>query len=118
MKVIYIAGPYDAMTGPGVRKNIERAREIAADCRRAGWVFYCPHTHTTGFDRFGDEPWNRWEGWMELDLAMLERYDAVLLIPGWEKSRGAKMERAHAQALGIPVFDFYKSGIPDPSEVG
>jgi len=117
VKLIYIAGPYGAMTPAGIKKNVARARDMAAACRGQGWFFICPHLNTTGFEKYTDEDWNTWEKWMEMDLAILERCDAVLLMPGWEKSDGARMERSHAIALGIPTFDFQLVGIPSPGLV-
>jgi hypothetical protein len=37
-------------------------------------------------------------------MAWLEVSDAVLLIEGWEKSKGTLAEIERAKALGIPVF--------------
>ena len=42
--------------------------------------------------------------WLEGDLEMLRRCDAVLVVPGWEKSSGTRAEIAEANACGIPVF--------------
>ena len=37
-------------------------------------------------------------------MAWLEASDAVLVIPGYEKSKGTLREIARAKELGIPVF--------------
>ena len=37
-------------------------------------------------------------------IVMLEKTDWVILIEGWEKSRGANLEIAVAKLLDIPVF--------------
>ena len=39
------------------------------------------------------------------DLALLATADAVALLPGWRKSRGANLELAVASSMGLPVFD-------------
>ena len=42
--------------------------------------------------------------WLEGDLEMMKRCDAVLMVPGWEKSQGAMIEYKVAINRGLPVF--------------
>lgn len=45
----------------------------------------------------------RWEGWMRADIKLLMAADGLALLPGWENSRGANIERSLAIALGFDV---------------
>lgn len=44
------------------------------------------------------------EWWLEADLELLSRCDAVLMLEGWEVLKRANAERLHALELGIPVY--------------
>ena len=49
---------------------------------------------------------DKYEEVLEFDLKVIEECaDVVLLLAGWEKSEGAKREKARAEELGIPVVD-------------
>ena len=43
-----------------------------------------------------------WETAMACDLAALRQACGVILLPGWEFSSGARLERSWARALGLP----------------
>lgn len=42
-----------------------------------------------------------WEDYMRACLPMLATCDYIYLLPGWEDSRGARLEKQIADALGI-----------------
>lgn len=46
-----------------------------------------------------------WEQFMIADLGLLRACDAVYMIPGWKKSKGARMEHDQAQLLGLPIIE-------------
>ena len=97
MKKIYIAGPYSADTEIQRQKNIDQARDAAAELYRLGWAPFCPHTMTAYFD--DDFPDIKREAYLKTDLAWLECCDAILMLPGWEDSRGAQAERDRSVEL-------------------
>ena len=40
------------------------------------------------------------------DLEFISRCDAVIMLPGWEQSRGSCAEFAFAHWLGLPVVEW------------
>ena len=46
-----------------------------------------------------------WEWYLKRDLKALLDCDAVVLLPGWEASRGANLEVHVARALGMEVIE-------------
>jgi hypothetical protein len=45
-----------------------------------------------------------WSGYMKLSIPMVCEADAIWLLPGWEKSKGACLELQIACALGLEVL--------------
>ena len=52
-------------------------------------------------------PGEQWLEYMRLDVAALAASDTVLVLPGWRRSRGAKVEYRLARGLGLKV-DFQR----------
>lgn len=99
MKVVYVAGPYRAPTPWGIEQNIRRAEALSLEVWRLGAAAICPHANTRYFQHECAD-----DVWLKGDLAILEKCDAILLTPDWQKSEGAKVEAHHARYLGIPIF--------------
>lgn len=108
MKVVYIAGPFRARNPNGTndawrtQQHIMRAMEYAAFVWRAGHAAICPHANTMFFQDLGGAPDTVW---LEGDLELLRRSDAMFLVPGWERSQGATAERQYAVDHAIPIFE-------------
>lgn len=45
-----------------------------------------------------------WEDYMKLGLKGLVGSDCIVMLQGWQKSRGASLERSVAFELGIPIY--------------
>lgn len=89
---LYIAGP---MTGyPDENRATFHAAH--AELQSAGYI--CMNPALNGLPRTA--PWHHH---MRRDYSMLIACAGVALLPGWERSRGARLEVAWADALQMPV---------------
>ncbi len=100
MKLIYIAGAYRNHDTNGVWENIMQACSIARKIWKLGLVAICPHTNTIFMDGDDIPP----EVFLEGDLEILRRCDAIFMLSGWEKSEGAVKEWELAKELDMPVI--------------
>ena len=98
---IYISGP---MTGIEDH-NFPAFHAAAARFRAAGWEVSNP---AENFDGRTDLPR---AVYLRCDIGMLSKCDAIALLPGWEKSRGATLEAILAAEMGLQFFDA-GSGLP------
>lgn len=111
---VYIAGPYSAATNALQQANIDIAREAMLQVLRRGHDPFCPHTHSAWCDKTA--PDITWDRWLELDLSWLSQAHALLLLPGWEESRGSRIEREAALELGLLIVEDVDA-LPRPEEV-
>lgn len=99
MKVVYIVGPFRGSNSWEMEQNIRRAEGLALEVWRMGAACLCPHTNTRFFQGAAPD-----ELWLNGDLELLRRCDAVMMATNWESSQGAKAEREAAITSGKPVF--------------
>ena len=96
--MIYISSAYTNADPLEVEKNVAKARAVAQEIIHLGALMFCPHTHSHGFLGLTHSEW------LTLDLKVLNVCDAILMVNGWQKSKGATMEWQFAQLHGIPTF--------------
>jgi hypothetical protein len=101
MGIIYTAGPYRPGHGRTVADNIAVARKVAIELWRMGHFALCPHLNTANFEEDAELPD---EYYLDGDLKALARCDAVVMLPTWTESEGAKGEHDYALARGIPIY--------------
>jgi hypothetical protein len=103
--LLYVSGKYSG----DIDANIETAMVIAAELWIKGHAVICPHANTAHFERRGLSL--TYEDYIAGDLNMISRCDGLVMIPDWENSKGAVIEKDYAESLNIPIW-FYPD-VPD-----
>lgn len=101
MKVIFISGPYRAKTTAEIDNNIQRARQVAMKLWKEGWIAYCPHMNTAHFDGLCPD-----NVWLEGNLEILRRCDAIYMMDGWMDSEGSIAEYNLAKELNLIMVGY------------
>lgn len=121
--VVYVAGPYSGSDSWQREQNIRRAGQVAIDImtQPLGWpcekvAVICVHTQA----RF-------WYGAVAeddviaADMLLLERSDAVVLVTGWQWSKGTQAEIRAAAFAGKPIYEdvdaFFYDHPTDPEKL-
>jgi hypothetical protein len=90
--MVYLSGP---MTGlPDF--NYPAFMAEAARLRAAGRVVVNPA-------EFGEVPGFEWHQYLRRDIRLLTACTAIHMLPGWSKSKGARLEHHIAVELGFVV---------------
>lgn len=110
--LVYLASPYTSyQKGQLIGRHIEqehRFRQVSAKAGQLmeqGMKVFCPIAHSHPIALYSGINPTDGDFWINQDLAVLEHCDKLLVykMPGWEQSRGVKMEIAFAEAHAIPV---------------
>ena len=100
--LVYISGKYTAPTLAEVEEHKALAREVGyavmdLGCEPLVPHFSCPPPRETDVRAI-------WKRAMRSCLVQMLRCDAVLMVPNWRDSRGARVERWVALRAGLPVY--------------
>lgn len=112
---VYLAGPMTSIPA----FNFPAFDEAEMRWAELGWSVISPAQLTREFwrQRFGAEfdPFNTdpaiaaggdiYKEFLREDLKAIAQCDAIALLPGWQKSKGANFELSIARALGLQIFD-------------
>lgn len=90
--IFYIAGPVTGIED----SNRPMFDQAAAWLEQQGAVAINPTVLPEGLRSH--------QSYMNICIPMLREADAVLFLPGWHKSVGAKMEFDEAKRLGMPMY--------------
>ena len=95
MKTIYLSGP---MTGlPDFNRPTFYTK--AAELRAKGYEVICPP------ELPGEDDHKPWLWFMRRDIKALMDADALAMLPGWRKSKGASLEAQIGLGLGLPILN-------------
>lgn len=90
--LLYVSGP---MTGhPDL--NFPAFHAAAERLRRKGYAVVNPAD-------LNPDPAAEWRACMRADIKALVDCDGIAMLPGWEKSKGARLERFIAEELKLSI---------------
>lgn len=92
--IIYLAGKMSGLEGLG----FDRFHAAAEHLRDLGIVVINP-AETAGGDTRMPREW-----FFAFDFDVINIVDAIVVLPNWTESRGAKGEVIHGTEVGIPVY--------------
>lgn len=99
MKVVFVCGKFRGANAWDVENNIRRAEELGFAVAELGAMPMIPHTNTRFFNGTLTD-----EFWLAGTTELLKRCDALITVPNYPDSEGARAEIRYALDHDIPVF--------------
>lgn len=102
--LIYLASPYSHPDEAVRQQRFETVCFVAANLMREGKHIFSPIAHTHPIALNGDLP-KGFDFWEEFDRKMIAACGElwVVMMDGWEQSKGVQAEIKIAAEMGIPV---------------
>ena len=98
-KVVYLSGPMSNLPA----FNFPAFHAGAAALRAEGYTVINPaELDEADTEPVGSKPW---ASYLRRDIVELMKAEAIALLPGWENSKGARLELHIATELGFEVIE-------------
>jgi hypothetical protein len=98
--IVYVSGPMSSIGPPTWNFPAFEAR--AAELREQGYTVISPNEYDEP-DENGNIVEKPWDWFLRRDLVQLVKCGRIVLLPDWEKSKGAQLEHDVAKALGMEI---------------
>lgn len=101
---IYLSSPYSSESEQIKEERLKAINQSAVKLIKEGYIVYSPITHSVPLAKLGlPEDWDYWE---KIDREFIEWADAVcvLMLEGWEKSKGVRAEIEIAKSLNKKIY--------------
>ena len=115
MHRVYVAGAYSADNVIGVLDNIREGMRVSTEVLLSGYAPFCPWLDFHFQLMLRPDERLSVSDYYSYSLAWLDVCDAMILVHGWENSKGTLKEIERAKELGIQIFhsiDELKAVIP------
>jgi len=112
---VYVAGAYSSDNVMGVLENMRKGMRISTDVLVAGYAPFCPWLDYQFNLMLRDNESLTINDFYEYSMSWLDVSDVVLVVPGWENSKGTITEIERAEQQGIPVYyslELLKKDVP------
>lgn len=96
---IYLSGKITGLEKEVYTKQFARAESFY---KTSGFDVINPVT--IGEAVLKNNPKAKWNDFMQEDLKALRTCTHIVLLEGWEESKGAKMEKAEAEKMGLEIM--------------
>ena len=110
--IIYLATPIRPKNGKTVDENVRIAKGLALELWKKGYTVICPAANSDLPISLAEKELEA-ERWLNGDIEILQRCDAMVVAPDWEKSDGVKGEITVAGMCGVPVYFYPELPIVD-----
>lgn len=97
--LVYVIGAYSG----NVKENIAKAEAVSIALIRAGYHVITPHKNTDGYEWYENVHKElNYKTWIEMDLNILSRCDAIFIMNNAKDSQGSQIEIEFARCRKIP----------------